>query len=862
MFYAAACLAAGIALGTPAWRPPAWWVAAALVLLLAAVYWMGPRPEWAALAAMGAFLPLGALLAQGRAADATPLPDLSAYTKAPVTVTAHVVREGLIRDRGSDQALTVDVETESIATGDGPEPAVLGARLTIFARETEEEAAGAPIPRLRYGERVRFEARLREPRNYGQPGAMDYRGYLRERGIVLLASVRADRLTQLPGDSGSTFEKWRSRMRASLVDHMLRLAAPRGQPATWTRMSQDDAGLLAAMIIGEQSLIRRDTRAEFQRTGVFHILVVSGANVGILAFVVFLAAKWLRASEAWATILTLALTLLYALVTDLGPPILRAAIMLALYLIARWLYREKYSLNSVGTAGLLVLAADPGAVYDASFQLTFLCVVALSGMAQPILERSSQPYRRALHALGVTGFDVNLEPRLAQLRLDLRMIAGRVARILPARGTEAASLWLLGTGLRGALSLYDLIVVTGLMQVALALPMVLYFHRVAVVGLPANMVVAPLTGVLMPMGIAATLLDYVSGALAALPAMVTSLALHGITAAVRSLGGARFAELRMALPETATAWLAALAFALATFSMRRSRLRMGLALALLAGSALLLLRPPKPRLEPGVTEVTVLDVGQGDSILVVSPEGRTLLVDGGGPMGFVRTESFDVGEDVVSPYLWSRRLTRLDAVALSHAHSDHLGGLHSLLANFRPRELWIGLEGEGAGYRRLMQEADRAGITIRRLRRGDAMGFGGAQIHVLGPGEEVPDPRKRNNESLVLKVTQGRTSMLLTGDAEREAELRVAGAAGRVDVLKVAHHGSATSTTPELLQAVRPRYAAISAGYRNVYGHPKPVVVQRLTAAGVRTFRTDRDGAITFRLDGATVTARVDVASR
>src|SRR5205085_11465320 len=131
--------------------------------------------------------------------------------------------------------------------------------------------------------------------------------------------------------------------------------------------------------------------------------------------------------------------------------------------------------------------------------------------------------------------------------------------------------------------------------------------------------------------------------------------------------------------------------------------------------------------------ITVIDVGQGDSILVISPEGKTLLVDGGGPPGFIRSDSFDVGEDVVSPYLWSRGFTRLDVVALTHAHSDHMGGLRSVIANFRPRELWVGVDSDASGYRDLVSEASARGVVLRHLRARNHAAIGSDAIEVLAP---------------------------------------------------------------------------------------------------------------------------------
>ena len=258
--------------------------------------------------------------------------------------------------------------------------------------------------------------------------------------------------------------------------------------------------------------------------------------------------------------------------------------------------------------------------------------------------------------------------------------------------------------------------------------------------------------------------------------------------------------------------------------------------------------------------MTILDVGQGDSLFDVSPGGKTLLIDGGGAFGgFPGREEqhgVDPGEEAVSPYLWWRGFQKLDVVALTHAHQDHLGGLTAVLENFRVGKLWIGREVSTAALTRLESLAREKKIPIEHELRGKKFSWDGAEGEFLwpelSPGEIAPTAK--NDDSLVLRLRFGNQSMLLPGDAEKESErtILVENDANelRADVLKIGHHGSKNSTMPEFLAAVQPRIGIISSGEGNPYGHPSPELLERLEKAGVRIYRTDFDGAVHVLADG------------
>ena len=219
---------------------------------------------------------------------------------------------------------------------------------------------------------------------------------------------------------------------------------------------------------------------------------------------------------------------------------------------------------------------------------------------------------------------------------------------------------------------------------------------------------------------------------------------------------------------------------------------------------------------------------------------------------------FDLGEQVVSSYLWNRGLDHLDVVIITHPHADHLGGMPAVIANFHPRQLWISIDQPAGELLPIVEQAKGAGVEVSVKKEGDAFDFGGAHFHMLAPGrDQVTGSMRPNDDCLVFTATFGATTALLEGDAERQVERRVVEEHPEAMLLKVAHHGSASGTSADLLTTVHPRYAVISVGTRNVYGHPRREVLERLEQAGVKTFRTDEEGAVSFYLDGRSVIPEV-----
>jgi competence protein ComEC len=279
--------------------------------------------------------------------------------------------------------------------------------------------------------------------------------------------------------------------------------------------------------------------------------------------------------------------------------------------------------------------------------------------------------------------------------------------------------------------------------------------------------------------------------------------------------------------------------------------RWAAAAAVLGCFAILLWQPWPVDVGRGKLELTAIDVGQGDSLLVVFPDGKTMVVDTGGILTYgphVRRTNLDMGEDVVSPYLWSRGILHVDVLAITHAHEDHVGGAAAVTENFRPGRIWVGANPAEA----FLSAAARWHIPVEAMRASAPFPFGGATIEPLSPPGDYSTVRPGNNDSLALRISYGSRSFLLTGDMERPMERRLLSDArlAHADVLKVGHHGSKTSTTQEFLDVASPSIALISAGFDNSFGHPHRDVVARLAERHTAILRTDLDGLVTVRTDG------------
>jgi competence protein ComEC len=560
-------------------------------------------------------------------------------------------------------------------------------------------------------------------------------------------------------------------------------------PRTW--------GVVHALILARKDGLDPDVREAFAVAGLAHLLAISGFHVGVVAGMLFGVLRATGASGRGAAVM--ASVGVWAYVACIGAPD-AAARAAALVSFAAWARVRGYPPHRGGalaTALLAMMVADPGALGRVGLQLSFAGAAGLAVAAGP-LER----------ALGRGS-----------------------GRRVPHAARSAVS--------------------AGVAATVFTLPLIVWhFERLSLVGIPATLVAGPLVALAIP-GIFATLvLDTVVPPAASFLAGGVEWTLESMLWLVHRTAALPFAAAwvpRTWVPVGGVAAACTLVGLKEWGPLMTGRSRLVVSVSGLAG-ALIVWPALAGMAARGTVEIVVLDVGQGDAIAIRSPRGRWALIDAG-----PATDGFDAGERVVLPYLRRRGAGRLEALILTHPDLDHIGGAEAVLDGLDVRTVFDpGIPSPGSAYLDVLESVDREDAPWLPLRAGRTVELDGVELRVLSPpgdGDHEPGAWSRNDGSVVLLLRFGDFTALLTGDAEAEAEARLVrtGGTGPVDVLKVGHHGSSTSTTPTFLERVAPQAAVISVGRGNRYGHPAPEVMARLEAMGVRIYRTDRDGTLTVR---------------
>lgn len=695
---------------------------------------------------------------------------------------------------------------------------------------------GTAPPPLPVGQRVEFSVTLREARGYRNPGSFDYDAWLANHHIFWQARLLDASLVDLRQSCGSPLHNAMDGLRTRALDRLNQLY-PR---------DEFDRGMLKGLLLGDSTEIRKVWVEDFRRTGTFHALVISGSHIVLVAGIFLLWLRRFRFGEGAVVTAACLVAWMYALIAGAAAPVMRSAAGFTLAVSARLFYRKPRVLNLLAAAALIFLILDPIQIEDASFLLSFLAVAAIGALYDPLREHVLAPFARAGHLLLRPSFPLASDPTAARWRVRLQLWVETLTLLWPRWSKQwphAAN-----SAVRAISFIGEAFLLSACVQLALALPMILYFHRVSISGLSANIVATPIMTATVPVGFAALFTGW--SWLAALTSWLLK-----VTVWIVGWHARWEPDWRMPDPPLwlALALVGACIVTAICLRLRPQRILIP-AIATLALLALAIRHPFAPLTTPGTLELTAIDVGQGDSLLLLTPSGQSLLVDAGGLFVPGRTEvSFDTGEDVVSPYLWSRGIRRLDAIAVTHLHQDHAGGLAAIIANFRPRELWTGATPAGREWTTLRTQAERYGVRVRPLHQGDSIRWGDTHLRALAPAPDyAPRRRPDNEDSLVLRVSYRSRTALLTGDIDRriERELLDAGLIDHIDVLKVAHHGSRTGYFPDFLDAVRPGFAMVCVGRANLFHLPNAEVIDGLKQRGAMVLRTDEHGLVRIQTDG------------
>ena len=564
-------------------------------------------------------------------------------------------------------------------------------------------------------------------------------------------------------------------------------------------LSQQGA-VLEALLLGERGRMDEKTTSALQRSGLFHLIAISGAHIGIISFLFFLVLRVCHVPKRASYSALIVLLLFYSLLVEGRASVFRATIMALTFLTGKLLWRQTHLLNTISFSAFLLLLSNPFSLFDLGFGLTFAATLSIIFF-----------YPKVLSFL----------PRL------------------PLRGSELF-----------ALSLTAQLGVLPLLAASL--------NRVTFAALLLNFPAIPLIGLVMSAGFVFLAVSPVSPGLAALMAPIIKFLIDVFLWISGSLDGVPGFSYRLPTPPPAVVLGYFLFFSLLLLRTR-FKLQKPLTAFLFALFLITLVTYPFAPRFSSTLRLTMIDVGQGDSILVEFPGRRKMLIDGGG----IPESNFNIGEHVVSPFLWRRGIKKIDYLVLTHAHPDHLNGLLAVARNFKVAAFWEAFSpAKSPVYEELKRSLSKSALR-RRAFRGLSIREGPVTVEVLHPEPSAPLEREvGNDDSLVLRLTEENLSFLLASDIGIKAERDIIDS--RLDirsqVLKSPHHGSRTSSSEAFLAAASPRVIIITAGGGNIYGVPHPEIVERYRASGAYVLCTGQDGAIEMSAKGRFLGIRTAVS--
>ena len=479
----------------------------------------------------------------------------------------------------------------------------------------------------------------------------------------------------------------------------------------------------------------------------------------------------------------------------------------------------------------------------------------------PILERTTEPYGRALKRLDDVLLDDRYPPRVAQARLELRALVGGLrARVgVLGRHPGLARALLVGP-LRLLIWIANILIFSAILQLGLLLPMVETFHRVTFAGIGLNALAIPVMTVLLALALPTNLISVMAPAVAVWPAKLLGVVMGILLGLTHLPGLTAWLSYRVSQPPWWVAWGFCGAFVLVAWALRVRARATGATLGAAAVFVVLVALHPFPaKLRPGRLEITVLDCGHGDAAFLVLPDRTTILVDAGGSRtrstreGDAGGRRWDPGEEIVSPYLWSRGINHIDILVVSHIRPDDMGDLEAIMANFHVGEFWHAIGDPSPGYTELLAQAANRGISVRTLYAGDTIRRGDASLRVLWPPRDKTSSGGPNRgDLLVMRVSVAGASIMLAGDADRKVERKLLASAEPLesDMLVVAQRGSRPSSETDFMARVAPRVAIVSTEGGASGTLPPPERLSALRKTGALILRPDADGATTIAWEG------------
>lgn len=717
---------------------------------------------------------------------------------------------------------------------------------------------------LRYGEAIEAQTRLERPRNDRNPGSFDYRRWMESVQDIYWQGIVANPQGVRPATGPAPFilDRLIATARARIGKSIDRIYPP------WSVNGRDGA-VLKAILLGDRSSLDSQTIEDFRKSGLYHLLVVAGLHVGLLMLLAGGLLRVVRVRENWRTPLLLLFLIVYAALVEQRAPTMRASLMIGAYLLARWLDREQPALNAIGVAALILLFHRPAWLFDSGFQLSFVAALLIAGVAAPILEHTTEPYRRALWRLDDVGCDIVFVPRVAQFRLDVRGAARWLCEKnrLPGKLIERPETMMniAAAVLRVGIWIIDLVVFSAVLQLGLLLPMAEIFHRVTLAGIGLNALAVPLMTVLLALAVPVVLLGLIVPSLAAFaarPLSVVMTRLFGLTGLPQL---PHWLSFRVPTPPVWVAMGFALAVILVAFTLGRTR-KMLAAAALGAAvfGILIALYPFSPAIPKDVLEITELDCGGGEGLLMVLPDQTTVLVgSGGGSRRWLggsdplRGRRWDPGEDIISPHLWSRGIKTIDVLILPAVAGDHLSGVPSLLRNFRVKRFWYGSLPSGSERAALLNMLGVHGVAMRWLRVGEKIQMGATRFEVLWP--QLTDRFGRSRAAgaaILLRVSNQDGSVLLAADLGRSAQALVlkTNLALESEVLQA----SPTEMNTQFLARAQPAIILEDPSERSDITFP-----QRMNGLPpFPMFNISERGAVTVSMNRKAISVRSDVESK